>query len=569
MNPIVIRDEVGPRLPKSIMEIPRSEMLPPYLIPQIRPPPKPPDIISKKQEIESSKVEIEENLPFQESIISEIYERPDKSYFQEPIELNDLIDTNNIVQRFLPKQTDIDKILEIIKRKVLKGTHLPLTIKEIQAGYLSSLYFKDIYLYLAHNRLLSKRAAMKRVELLAEKYILLDSLLFKLTTIPGKETALLAIPETCADKIITLYHSNLFAGHQGVIKTYLTISDRFYIPNLMHYLRSYIKGCHVCQLNRKDKLPERQLQPRINLNYRPLLRLSMDLKVMPKSYKGDRYILCVIDKVTNYIITAPVKQAKSEEIGEILINSVFSKYCVLDYIIMDLDSAFMSSLMSYLFKKLGIKIKTVALYNHQSLQAEHGIKSLSNILTKHLTKSGDMWIDYLPFATLVHNTYNSPNLSNYSPYELVFGRKPKLLLDLETDPDIKVSVTYKEYYKRLEQRLKYLQKVLLDFKMRHLALLNKDREYFQYNSGDLVYLISPLTSQLRTASRKIMVKYVGPLVIYKIIDPHNYLLMTLDRKLLQGLFEHERIKPAIIRTSEGNVTNLAHLKQVMSTGIKV
>ena len=395
--------------------------------------------------------------------------------------------------------------------------HLPLTIKEMHAGYLSSLYFEDIYLYLAHNRLPSKKAAMKRVELLAERYILLDSLLFKLTTIPGKETVLLAIPESRADKIITLYHSNLFAGHQGVIKMYLMISDRFYIPNLMHYLRSYIKGCHICQLNRKDKLPERQLQPRINLNYRPLSRLSMDLKVMLKSYKGDRYILCVIDEVTTYIITAPTKQAKSEEIGEILINSVFSKYCVPDYIIIDLDSAFISSLMSYLFKKLGLRIKTVAPYNHQSLQAEHGIKSLSNILTKHLTKSGDMWIDYLPFATLAHNTYNSPNLSNYSPYELVFRRKLHLLLDLETDPDIKVLVTCKEYFERLEQRLKYLQKLLLDFKMRCLTLLNKDREYFQYNSGDLVYLISPLMSQLRTASRKIMVKYVGPLVVSKII----------------------------------------------------
>ena len=205
----------------------------------------------------------------------------------------------------MPKQTDIDKILEIIRKKVLKGMHLPLTIKEIQAGYLSSLYFKDIYMYLAHNRLPSKRSVMKRVELLAEKYIMLDSLLFKLTTIPGKDTTLLTIPEVCADNIFTLYHSNLFAGHQGVIKMYLTINDRFYIPNLMHYLRSYIKGCHICQLNRKDKLPERHLQPRINLNYRPLSRLSMDLKVMPKSYKGDRYILCVIDEVTNYIITTP------------------------------------------------------------------------------------------------------------------------------------------------------------------------------------------------------------------------------------------------------------------------
>ena len=154
----------------------------------------------------------------------------------------------------MPKQTDIDKIVEIIRKKVLKEMHLLLTIKEIQAGYLSSLYFKDIYLYLAHNRLPIKKAAMKRVELLVEKYIMLDSLLFKLIPIPGRETVLLAIPEVCADKIITWYHLNLFAGHQGVLKAYLMINDRFYIPNLMHHLRSYIKGCHICQLNRKDKI---------------------------------------------------------------------------------------------------------------------------------------------------------------------------------------------------------------------------------------------------------------------------------------------------------------------------
>ena len=76
-------------------------------------------------------------------------------------------------------------------------------------------------------------------------------------------------------------------------------------------------------------------------------------------------------------------------------------------------------------------------------------------------------------------------------------------------------------------------------------------------------------SQLRTVSRKIMVKYVGPLAVYKIIDPHNYLLMTLDGKLLRGLFEYKRIKPAIIRTSEGNIINLVYLKLVISVGMLV
>ena len=83
-------------------------------------------------------------------------------------------------------------------------------------------------------------------------------------------------------------------------------------------------------------------------------------------------------------------------------------------------------------------------YNHQSLQAEHGIKSLSNILTKHLTKLGQMWPKYLSLATFAYNTFNTPNLGNYSLYELTFGRKPKPLIDLESNPDIKVSGTFKE-----------------------------------------------------------------------------------------------------------------------------
>ena len=181
---------------------------------------------------------------------------------------------------------------------------------------------------------------------------------------PEEGTTLLTIPEICADKMITLYHSGLFAGHQGVIKTYLTIGDKFFIPGLIHYLWLYIKRCHICQLSRNDKPPVRQLQTRINSNYRSLSRLSMDLKAMPTLYKGHKYILCIIDEITDYMITVPIHQSRSEEIGNALLENVISKYCVPNYI-MDHYSSFMFSFINYLFKKLDIKMKTVAPYNHQ------------------------------------------------------------------------------------------------------------------------------------------------------------------------------------------------------------
>ena len=147
-----------------------------------------------------------------------------------------------------------------------------------------------------------------------------------------------------------------------------------------------------------------------------------------------------------------------------------------------------------------------------------------------------MWPKYLSSLTLVPNTLNTPNIVTFSPYELVFGGTPKVLLNLETTPDTKVAGTFKDYHELLNKRLKYLHELLQNFKLKRLAMINKDRAFLQY----VVFIISPLMSQLHTASRKVMIKYVGPIVIYKIIDSYNYLHMTLDGKMLRGLYKHER-----------------------------
>ena len=173
---------------------------------------------------------------------------------------------------------------------------------------------------------------------------------------------------------------------------------------------------------------------------------------MPKSHKGYRFILCIIDEVTYYLIAVPIYHSRSEEIGHALIENVIPKYCIPDYIIMDQDSEFMSMLMNYLFKRLNIKIKMVALYNYQSLQAEYGIKSLSSIMTKQLPEQEQMWPKFLPLGT------------------------------------------------------------------------------------------------------------------YKIVDPHNYLLMALGGKILRGLFE---IETSNYKESHGNINSLVQLKQVLTLGMVI
>ena len=107
--------------------------------------------------------DFEDNFPFQEGVISEIYQKPDKSYFQESQEFKSLINTGRLIQKFLPKQEDIDEILKIIQRKVLKGMYSPMSVKEMHAGYLISSYFKDLNLYLAQNKFPNTKTEIQKL----------------------------------------------------------------------------------------------------------------------------------------------------------------------------------------------------------------------------------------------------------------------------------------------------------------------------------------------------------------------------------------------------------------------
>ena len=132
---------VSQQLPQGLV-VPPGNIIPISTHPSVRLPPQPPNTVDKGATsspnlVQDQNVDFEENSPHQEGIITEMYITPDQSYIEQPQELTKLVNTSKVVQKYLPRQADIDKILDIIKRKVLNA-HLPLTIKEIQAGYLTS-----------------------------------------------------------------------------------------------------------------------------------------------------------------------------------------------------------------------------------------------------------------------------------------------------------------------------------------------------------------------------------------------------------------------------------------------
>ena len=233
-----------------------------------------------------------------------------------------------------------------------------------------------------------------------------------------------------------------------------------------------------------------------------------------------------------------------------------------------MDLAFTSFLKEAFLKHLSIRMLTVSVTDHKSLLAEHGIKSLSTLLVKYLSEVWS-WSNSLPYAMLCYNSYNTPNLDGFGPYELVFGHKAILSHDLENKPNVVVSGTFKTYYEKLRRNLHYLCSRLQKFRSERNNLLNRSKEHHSIQVGHLVYMHKAKGNIIHTGSRKIACYFVGLLVIYRTIGPIQFLLMSLTGKTYPFLVEETKPKPIALWTTKGNVHTLAELKQVLSARVKI
>ena len=136
------------------------------------------------------------------------------------------------------------------------------------------------------------------------------------------------------------------------------------------------------------------------------------------------------------------------------------------------------------------------------------IKSLSNLLVKHLTEVWS-WPDCLSYTMLCYNSYSTPNLDNMSPYELVFGHKATISHELEIRPDVVVSRMFTEYYEQLKMNLKYMRDRLQKFRSERTDLLNKNKEYHAYEVGQIVYMYQAKGSIVQTGSQENSLLFCG------------------------------------------------------------
>ena len=264
-----------------------------------------------------------------------------------------MIPDGALIHKHLPKQVDIDRILAQINRKYLRRMHLPCSLRDMQAAYMQSPHFCDIYNVLLFNRYPKNRKAIEKLrQAMLSQYVIQGGLLYiYMKNNFGEQEPVLCVPPSKIDIFLDQYHTSLLGGHSGITKCYQTLKQRIYCPNLPYYVRLYIISCHICQLFKGSKKFDRPLMRRFyDINTPTMTNVSMDIKHMPPSKSPYKYILVLLCDISNFLVATPMKKATAEEVCSILFDNFMAYYAVPMRIICDQDPAFMSSLCQWFFK---------------------------------------------------------------------------------------------------------------------------------------------------------------------------------------------------------------------------
>ena len=167
-----------------------------------------------------------ELIPYQDKEVEAVLQGPELDDFLLPPVLGDQITDSTLMHGYLPKQADIDRIMEQISRKYLTKLQLPCSIRDMQAAYLSSPHFRDIYLSVGMNKMPSKARSARKLEsdLMNAVYMIHGGLLYRyMRNSTGDSDPVLCVPVSKIDVFLELFHSSIIGGHMGMSKCVLTL----------------------------------------------------------------------------------------------------------------------------------------------------------------------------------------------------------------------------------------------------------------------------------------------------------------------------------------------------------
>ena len=338
---------------------------------------------------------------------------------------------------------------------------------------------------------------------------------------------------------------------------FLTIRNKYYIPNLFVKLCTFIQACHLCQ---RSKPHQKQGTPHygyVPKDYTPLEHLAVDIKYMPDDFDGFRFLIMVTCEQTNFVFAIPSKDRTARAISDALIHQVFVITGSPQYLSVDKDTALTGTVIQILLQSLQCTMQIISPWNHGSSNAERQIQTIGNMITKQLQGTGSTWPLYASVAAYAMNTFASKALQGFSPFELVFARKPRDLTSVQFKSLSEYPIPLREYVELLMKRAEFICKLQLNWKIEQVSDKRLTNEMYnevkRFVKGDIVYALAPSVSELKTNRKKFVMDYIGPLAIAEVLDDTHYKLqlITDNQDILPGIWHINRLKPGAELTPEG------------------
>lgn len=356
------------------------------------------------------------------------------------------------------------------------------------------------------------------------RFILLKDRLYRVSrdTRTEETHAQLLVPQGRREMIFQVAHYNPMAGHMGYEKTLERITARFYWPGIHADVRRWCASCPDCQLVNQPAIPRAPLRP-LPLIEVPFEHIGMDLiGLFHRSTHGYRFVLVLVDYATRYPEAVPLRNSSAKSVAQALFQ-VISRVGIPKEILTDQDTSFMSRTLRELYELLGIKSIRTSVYHPQTDGlVERLNKTLKSMIRKFITedeRNWDRWLDPLLFAV-----QEVPKASTgFSPFELLFGRKPRGVLDLikeswEEGPSPAKNEI--QYVLDLRAKLHTLGRLsrenLLQAQQRQQRLYDRGARLRQFSPGDKVLVLLP------SSSSKLLAKWQGPFVVTRRVGDVDY-----------------------------------------------
>ncbi|KAG8538400.1 hypothetical protein GDO81_022717, partial [Engystomops pustulosus] len=357
-----------------------------------------------------------------------------------------------------------------------------------------------------------------------------QELLYRIDKVHGETREQLMVPQPYRQMVLDLAHKHVMGGHLGTTKTLERILQRFYLPGVYDRVKRYCETCPDCQLHAPMVHFRSPLVP-LPIIEVPFERVAMDLVgPLVKSARGHQHILVVMDYATRYPEAIPLRHTSAKLIAKELF-AMFCRVGLPKEILTDQGTPFMSKVTKELCRLFNIKQLRTSVYHSQTDGlVERFNKTLKSMLKKVVNKDGKDWDVLLPYLMFVIREVPQAS-TGFSPFELVYGRHPRGLLDIaketweqEPTPHKSVIDHISDMQDRVAAVMPIVKEHMEEAQITQSRVYNRSAKVRTFNPGDRVLVLVP------TVESKFLAKWQGPYEVIEKIGEVNYRIRQPGRR---------------------------------------